>query len=52
VLAGQALHTFQFKHQRVFHEGVGKVFPHRVALVSYRKGSFVRYRCSSAFIGG
>ena len=40
VLAGEALHTFQFQHERVFDQDVGKIFPHTVALVNYWKGSF------------
>jgi hypothetical protein len=27
VLAGEAVHTFQFHHQNIFHEDIGKVFP-------------------------
>ena len=27
VLAGEALHTFQFQHQRIFDEHVGRVSP-------------------------
>jgi hypothetical protein len=40
VLAGEALHAFQLQHERVFHEDVGKVFPHTMAFVNYWKGGF------------
>src|ERR1017187_7475538 len=40
VLAGERVHAFQFHHQGVFHQDVGKVFPHTVALINYWKGSF------------
>src|ERR1035438_2568176 len=39
VFAGEAV-AFQFHHQGVFDQDVGKVFPHTGALINYWKGSF------------
>jgi len=37
VLVGQAIHTFQLKHQHIFDEDIRKVFAGRMAFVTYGK---------------